>query len=199
MRFTLPTTMFVLACFACTPAAFSADEEMSENPAYKHWAAFKQGATVTQVEKIKFHVNNPEIAMHADKTIVKTTKLKLLDVDKERAIVESIVTEHHRGNDVEQAPTKLIFHAKIRKGSMRTPKEEFANLVEKDEDHDLLGKKIKCKFVESTRKNGDVTSTQKIWTSDSVPGGIVKEEKIFKRGDKVETDSTITITKFSAE
>ena len=178
------------------PKAGKEEKEKVENPTYKHWAAFKAGATVTHREKIKFPSDSEEGERYHEGTLVKDTTYKLLEVTPEKAVVEVVEAEHGRGSLQESAPFKITYFAKIRKG-LGTPKEGFAKHKQEDVEVEAHGKKYQATLVETTSKSGQVTRTQQVWLNDEIPGGIVKDHKVQKHNDDVISESTLEVLKFS--
>lgn len=60
-----------------------------------------------------------------------------------------------------------------------------------DEELDVAGKKVKCKWVETEYEMNGKKTTTKSWTSDEVPGGVVKS--VTKNEDM---ESTMVVTGF---
>jgi hypothetical protein len=167
-------------------------EEMVENPIYKHWSAFKVGASVTRREKVKFPAESEEGQRHPDHTLVKDTTIKLLEVSPKKIVVQLTESEHGRGYVRENAPIKLIYFAHVKKG-FGTPKEHFAKHKQEDVDVIVKGKTYKTTLVETTHKHGDMTRSQKIWLTDEIPGGILKDIKTQKKGDQLISESTLEV------
>jgi len=172
-------------------------EGAADNPIYKHWSAFKPGATVTRREKIKFAPDSHEGQLYPGNTLVKDTTLKLLEVTPKRAVVQLTEAEHGRGYVREAAPIKLIYFARVKKG-LGTRKESFARHKEEDVEVTVRGKTYKATLVDTTHRQGDMTRSQKIWLSDEIPGGILKDVKIQKKGDHTVSESTLEVLTFSA-
>jgi hypothetical protein len=170
-------------------------DEMVTNPFYKHWADFKPGATVTQLEKTI--INGPGKELLPDGIDQKEVTYKLLSVTPEHVVVELTVVEKEFLDSIESAPTKKIYPAKIKKsyliGGLHgvEPKVGEANLT-------VLGKELACKTYSGTEKKGDTEVEHEIWVSDKVPGGIVKHTRVTKQDGKVYADTTITVKSFKA-
>ncbi len=171
-------------------------EGMIVNPIYKHWASFQPGATVTMREKIKFPADSEEGQRYLGSTLVKDTAYKLLSVTPQKVVVEVIESEHGRGSLQESAPFKMTYFSHVKKGS-GTPKENYAHHDQKEVEIQAHGKNYKATLVETTHKRGPDTRTQKIWLSDEIPGGIVKEEKVQKHGDEMVSESELEILNFN--
>lgn len=169
-------------------------EEMVDNPIFKHWSAFKVGASVTRREKIKFPADSQEGQMYADHTLVKDTTIKLVEVTAKKVVVELTEAEHGRGYIRENAPIKLIYFAHIKKGLGN--KESFAKHKEEDVDVKVKGKSYKATLVDTTHKHGDMMRSQQIWLTDEVPGGILKDVKTQKKGDQIVSESTLEILSY---
>ena len=109
-----------------------------------------------------------------------------------------IESEHGRGYVRENAPIKLIYFAKVKKG-MGTPKENFAKHKQEDVEVKIKTKTYKATLIDTTHKrSGDLVREQKIWLSDEVPGGILKDVKTQKKGDQLITESTLEVLSYTA-
>jgi hypothetical protein len=71
-----------------------------------------------------------------------------------------------------------------------------SGVKEGEEEIEVAGKPIKCQTVESTIKVGDETSINKLWWTDAVPGGTVKQVTTKKQGDKVFYERTTMLVSF---
>jgi hypothetical protein len=171
------------------------EEEMIANPSFTHWSAFKVGATVTRREKIKFPADSEEGQRYPDHTLVKDTSYKLLEVTPAKAVVEVIESEYGRGLIEESAPFKISYLAKMKKG-LGSNKENFAKHKEEEVEVKILGKTYKATLVDTLHKNGPLTRIHQVWLSDEVPGGILKDVRSQKEGDKVISESTLEIVSF---
>jgi hypothetical protein len=192
-------TGLLLLAFAGTSGLSAQEggkEETVDNPIYKHWSAFKVGATVTRREKVKFAADSLEAQMHPDHTLVKDTTIKLIEVTAKKVVVELTESEHGRGYIRENAPIKLIYFAHIKKG-LGTPKESFAKHKQEDVEVKIKSKTYKATLVDTTHKHGDVIRSQQIWLTDEVPGGILKDIKIQKKGDQLISESTLEVLSYN--
>lgn len=174
--------------------SWGADDEMIPNPVYKHWANFKIGASVTRREKVKFSADSPEGQIYHERTLVKDIVYKLIETTPEKAVVEVIDVEHGRGYVQESAPFKITYFAKIKKG-LGTPKDAFDQHKQEDVDVEWNGKNYKATMVATSHKVGGITRSQKIWLSDEIPGGIIKDIKTQKKGDDLISESTLEVIK----
>jgi hypothetical protein len=75
-------------------------------------------------------------------------------------------------------------------------KDKVGNFHEGDEELEVDGKKIPCHWESSEIKAGDETSVSKLWWSDKVPGGTVKQVTTKKQGDKVLFETTTVLLKY---
>lgn len=171
------------------------EDEMVANPSYTHWSAFKVGATVTRQEKIKFPPDSEEGQRYVDHTLVKDITYKLLEVTPTKAVVEVIEAEYGRGLIEESAPFKISYLAKMKKG-LGSNKESFAKHKQEEVEIKILGKTYKATLVDTVHKGGPLTRTHQVWLSDEVPGGILKDVRSQKEGDKVISESTLEVISF---
>jgi hypothetical protein len=186
-----------LVCALALAASASAqDDEMVANPKYKFWASHKAGTTATYQEVTKFTGGNKDTVPGGkeEKTIV----YKLLNVSKEKVVVQTTVTEEEGLGLVEQAPTKHIFFAKVKKSTLSALLDEFG-AKEAEEETVKVGKdEIKCKVLSGVQKKDDAVITYKLYYSDSVPGGVVKRTRFSKSGEKFGAETTISLVSFAA-
>ncbi len=187
----------VLGLVVCLTPAFGADEEMADNPYYKHWADFKEGTTVTHAEKTTFGDDaTDELPGGVDEKLI---RYKLLSVSPRRVVVEVVLIEKDFLNVTESAPSKVIYPAKVNKAYLdalllaagaKRGEEELKVKVGKDE------KEIKCKTLAGTRKKKGETVQQKFWLSTKVPGGIVKRTRATMRDGKLVAETTTSLMSY---
>src|SRR5688572_22092154 len=94
MRKVMRGLLMLAMLFAVAVVPARAEEEKGgtvENPMYAFWAKFKPGATVTLVEKTKYHGAEKESV--PDGTDHKTVNYRLLNVNKKQAVVLTTVVE----------------------------------------------------------------------------------------------------------
>jgi hypothetical protein len=180
-------------------AARAADEEeMVKNPPYTHWSAFKPGTTVTQREKVTFAAGSDEAEYHAGGRVHDST-YKLLEVTPKHVVVQLTLFEHGAGSVTEHAPVKITFHATAPKGHVSGGREAIEKFTEGEEEVKVIDKMVKAHFVDIIDIDGDETVERKIWESNEIPGGTVKEVMKTKKGNKVVTETTIHLTEFHVE
>jgi len=183
----------LLACAAPTAGAADKDDEMVENPYYKHWHKFKPGSTVTLSENTAF--KGEEKADLPDGVDHKTVTYKLLSVSNDKVVVQTVVVETDFLSRIESAPTKITYPAKVKKAHLLALFEEFH--AKTSEATIKVGKKeYKCKLFSGTKKTKDSEIDAKIWLSTEVPGGIVKRTRTTREGGKVVADTTIEIVSY---
>jgi hypothetical protein len=180
---------------ALQSVARSADE-MVANPPYKHWSAFKVGTTVTQNEKVKFSKGSDEGEYYPGGVHEKDLTFKLLEVTPEKAVVQLTVTDYGVGHTTELAPAKITYPAKVKKSHANTSKEGIESFKEGEEDVKVQGKTVHAHWTEITDKEGDETFYHKSWTSDEIPGGIVKSIKWQKEGKNTVTESEESVSSY---
>jgi hypothetical protein len=187
----------VLGLVVSLPAAFGADEEMAENPYYKHWANFKEGTTAVHTERTTFGDDaTDELPGGVDEKIL---RYKLVSVSPRRVVVEVVVVEKDFLDITESAPTRIIYPAKVNKANLQAVllaagakqgEETLKVRVNREE------REVKVKTIEGTRKKkGDVVH-QKFWLSTKVPGGIVKRTRATMRDGKLVAETTTLIRAF---
>lgn len=152
--------------------AVSAEEKV-DNPEYKHWAQFKPGSFA--------EVKMESTVMGTKTKAVTITTLKQLTVEK--AVVEVKMTSEAMGQKMEMPPSTQDIPAKIEKQDLPDlePKKgkqpdgtEVLEVKKGKEEVKIDDKKIATEWLESKVKTGDSTITSKVWTSEEIPGHIVK-------------------------
>jgi hypothetical protein len=184
----------VLGLAVSLAASFGADEEMTDNPYYKHWADFKKGSTVTQTEKTTFGDDaTDELPGGVDE---KTVKYKLVSVSPKRVVVEVVVTEKEFLSTTESAPTRITYPAKVSKAHLEAVL--LAAGAKRGQETLKVGKEkeIKCNTIEGGRKKKGEDVKQKFWLSTTVPGGIVKRTRTTMKDDKLVAKTTIELKSY---
>ena len=178
----------VLSLLAVAPSW--AAETMVSNPFYKFWAAFKPGARVVRLERTK--LSGPEGKLVPGGVDEKRIVYKLIRVDKNRAVVEMVVTEQDFLGSIQAAPTRHTYPAKLEKSRLERIYLEDGGKTGED-TVEVKGKKIKTKTVSGTIKGQDGEQIQfKLWLSDKVPGMIVKEVRTARKKSDVLAETTTT-------
>ncbi len=157
---------FLVVCLG----AARAEDEMIDNPEYTQWSQFKVGAFATM---------KTETSMGEQSTTM-TTKTKLVELADDHAVLETTTTMTMMGQEIKQPAQKRQVPAKIAK--MDPPEVEGQDdmpkptMKEGTETVTVKGKSIACKTVESTFEYSGMKTWSKSWSSDKVPGSIVKME-----------------------
>jgi len=164
----MPRRLFPAAMLlALAVGAAPADDRQVENPVYTSWARFRPGASVT-------YRAVSETRGHADES---TTTYTLVEIDAKKCAIEMTVISRFEGKETKNGPQRLE--------SLRTfnlppgvSKEEFGKPkgpVEAGEEVvTVLGKPYKARW---TRHKDSVEAGELLsqtWTSDEVPGGLIK-------------------------
>jgi hypothetical protein len=162
-----------------TPGA----DDMVTNPAYAHWSAFKRGTTVTQKQTV---------ILGNGRTLEHEIMVRLLEKTRDRAVIET--TQRPNFNTmVESTRTITTFPARVKKSAVDTPRAELHGFTEGDEPLTVAGKTVSAHWVEAVTRTGDEVTTRKVWSAREIPGGVVKETIVRKRGDQVLSDSMLQV------
>src|SRR4030095_6781199 len=116
LRRVLPLVVLVAA------APLVSAEDRVTNPYHKFWSQSKPGATVVLKETPKLSGAAAESAPEG--TDVKTVTYKLAELNDEKAVVETRVTQQENFGYVESAPTRHIYPAKMSKAVLEDLLEE---------------------------------------------------------------------------
>jgi hypothetical protein len=187
--------LLLIGTFAFLMAATAwAQEEMVDNPYYKFWAGSKLGSTAVHLEQTK--LSGPEGKLSPDGVDEKRIAYKLVEADKDRVVVEMVVTEQDFLGYVQAAPTRHIYPAKLKKSHL-----ERILLADGgrggEETVKAAGQDLKCRTVSGTvKESGDAQVDFKLWLSDDVPGTIVKQIRTARQKGQVIAETTITLQSF---
>jgi len=187
-----------LTCLALATARGADADDLVTNPRYKGWANFKPGATITHKEKTRFPTGSPSGKYYPDGVDERDISYKLVSVTPEKIVVETVVTDYELLSQVEAAPTRIIYPAKVKRAYVEEAHEQL-KVKEGKEDVEALGKTYKCEWYETTRTTADgEVVTRKRWIAAEIPGGIVKELTVTRRGNQVIAETTTTVLQAKA-
>lgn len=191
MRFrpTLSTAILGFALVGASLFAMAADDSHPPpaNPEYAQWAHFKPGTYVTLERKVFEHGENNvgvvEAMAHPPGASVMRINTKMVDLDKDKAILEETRIDLGDGSETQMPADKVtlfangqVSNASVSMWQPEPSKPQTVKETEGDEELTVMGNKLKTHWVETTVKTGNEVSTAKDWLSDNVPGGLVKEE-----------------------
>jgi hypothetical protein len=182
-----------LTCLALATARGADTDDLVTNPRYKGWANFKPGATVTHKEKTRFPAGSPAGKYYPAGVDERDVTYKLVSVTPDKVVIETVVLDYELLSRVEAAPTRIIYPAKVKRAYVEEAHEQL-KVKEGKEDVEVLGKTYKCEWYETTRMTADgEVATRKRWIAAEVPGGIVKEVTVTKKGDQVVAETTTVV------
>jgi hypothetical protein len=169
-----------------------AQDEMVANPYYKFWASSKPGATAVRLEQTK--LSGADGKLLPDGVDEKRIVYKLVEVNKDRAVVEMVVTEKDLLGFIQAAPTRYIYPAMLKKAHL----ERIHTDGKTGEDTVKVGgKEMKTKTITGVIKGADGEQLDfKLWLSDEVPGSIVKHVRTTRQKDNVVAETTTTLQSF---
>jgi hypothetical protein len=190
MRFRLTLSAAILASSLLCASSFimAADDShppAPPNPEYAQWSHFKTGTYVTLERKVFEHGENNvgvvEAMAHPPGASVMRINTKMVDLDKDKAILEETRIDLGDGSETQMPADKVTLFANGQvsnaSDTMWEPsKPQTVKETEGDEELTVMGNKLKTHWVETSIKTGNEVSTAKDWLSDDVPGGLVKEE-----------------------
>ncbi len=158
-----------------------------DNPTYKHWAQFKPGAYAT--------MKATTTAMGIKSEMTMTTTLK--KVTAEKVVIEITAVTKSMGQEMKLPPQAQDIPAKIEEVKAKELQNPKGKVKEGTETLTVCGKKIETKWVEIKATEKELTIISKIWTSDEVPGQVVKMSSKTEGQIKSTTDSQVS--KFDAK
>ena len=152
---------------AQTPATAPA-EELVDNPQYAHWNKFNTGSASTLLTTID---------MSGQKIVTETTNT-LLEKNAEKVVLEVSGSMEMGGNKQIIPPQKQEIAARVEKQDIR----QLAG-----EKMEAAGQTFDCTVYEMNSPDPKQQGKAKAWTSDKVPGGVVKIEAKTPTGTVVST------------
>lgn len=143
-----------------------------ENPEYKSWSAFKPGCVATLKTESEFNNMKSEI----------TITNKLVEVGKDKLVLETTTVSTFNGMEIKQPAMKrdVPKTIDIPKATGDKPKDQpkaekpEGKTEEGTETLKVGGQEIKTKWSKYTAKTADGEVVSQTWTSEEVPGTIVK-------------------------
>ena len=181
-------------------------EEMVDNPAYKAWASYKPGTSVTRKMNTEMSMNN----MKMESTMTQ----KLLEVTAEKVVVETAMENGmpRRGGLCPMAPHKADIPAKIEKSKLDSAlasddgKAKVTNVKDGTDTVEVKGTKLDAKTkdmdVEMEKEGMKMTGHIKQWLTDTIPGGnarMVVNNKIDQGEMSMDMTVTTTVTDYKVE
>jgi hypothetical protein len=188
--------VLLLAMLLAVPGTIGAAEpkpkadDMVNNPPYAHWSAFKPGTSVTQKEVVSLP-NGTKL----EQTITAT----LVSREKDKVVVETTMSGAGvagQAGVAESTKTIATYPAKVKMSQVDTPAEASVAVTEGVEEVDVKGKKVSAEWVQAVTQNGDVVTTEKVWTGRDIPGGIIKRTITRKKGDAIVSDSVLELVQY---
>jgi hypothetical protein len=164
-------------------------DDMVVNPYYRFWANSKKGASAVHLEK------NKVAGAEEDEKVI---TYKVLEINDKQVVVQAVVKEKEYFGHIESAPTKHTYPAKIKKSHLEkflldtgvTKGEDTVKFKEKD---------MKCITVAGTIKgSGGEETKYKMWLSEEIPGGIVKQIRTTSNKGNLVAETTTMLQSFKA-
>jgi uncharacterized protein (TIGR03000 family) len=166
------------------------------NPYYTFWSRAKPGATTVYRETTRLF--GAAAASAPEGTDVKTVTYKLVELNDDRAVVETRVLQQEIFGFVESAPTRHIYPARMSKAVLEDLLAETGakgvEAVIKVGDREM-----KVMALAGKLKKGGEEVDFKIWLSDEVPGGIVKRVRVTKVNGEVAAETTVELVTFTTQ
>jgi len=175
-----------LACSVGAQSARPGPDEMVDNPPFANWAQFKPGTTVMQKEVV---------SMSDGRKLEQLITYKLVQKSKDRVVIESTINEKTAGS-TESIRALNTYPARVKMRDVSTETGPDVSVTEGKEEMTVKGRKLAVEWVEAVTRNGDDVWTEKMWTAREIPGGIVKQTVVHKRGDKLLTESVLEMIDF---
>jgi hypothetical protein len=181
----------ILAIGFLAPVALAQD--MVDNPQYKQWAAFKPGTTSKLQSQSVMTAGGQDVTTKA----VITSTLK--EVTPEKVVIEVAVDMDSNGTKTSIPARKMDIPAKVAKAATQPASAPGITTTKKgegDEEIMVAGKKYKAHWVQYLVASDQMESTSKTWTSDEIPGGILKS--VTEMTKPMASKTTMELVEFTA-
>lgn len=147
------------------------------NGAYEYWAKFPIGTSTTQEE---------EITLYDGKQIHRTIVTNLVSRTNEQLKLSYAVTEKTTSFVDVPATLPATAVARVDTNSMTQGQEAIS----------VQDQSVSSEWVRAVSLVDDMTTERTVWTSRDVPGGVVKETVIKKKGNEIVSSSTLKLVSF---
>lgn len=161
-----------MTCVVAAPAALAESRVVSttgekiDNESYKNWAKFKVGTSV----KLK------AVSDIAGNKSENTMTYKLVELTAEKAVIEMGMSMKMGDQTMDMPAQKLEQLAKIEKVEPTGEAKDAPKPETGEEEVSVGGKKYKAKWSKLTMEQNGMKTTTKSWTSEEVPGMLLKSE-----------------------
>lgn len=159
-------------------------DDLVNNPPYENWSSFPVGTSVSQKETIQLNDGT---------TVAIDIVSKLLQKTKESVVVETSMGEagaSAKTGDAAASTTTTTFPAKVKMSQVNSPADASLSVTEGTEAFSYLGKTVTAEWTSAVARNGDEVTEDKMWTLKDVPGGILRQTIVKKKGGQVVSSST---------
>ncbi len=154
-------------------------------PMYKNWAKFPAGTSVTH------RMTTDSAGQKSESTMTST----LLELTAEKATVEVVLVSKAGGAEFKAPPQKQELTRTVDAPPGYKPDAKPAKvegLVEEGtKTVTVAGKEYKASYAKIRQKTGDIDVTSETWTSEEVPGMVLK--MLSTVGGKYATTSTMEL------
>lgn len=152
------------------PAAAGPQRETVENPLYTSWAGFAKGTSVRHKSVTETEGNGP--------VTTTTTTYTLVERTDDRVVVEmKAFTRQYDGTDIDNPPERLTNPKRVSlpPGTARADFGNPAGVTDRGEETITAGgKEYRTKWYKGKDRSEAGEVLVQVWTSDEVPGGLVR-------------------------
>jgi hypothetical protein len=184
MRLSRFSAVAVLALCAAPVAA----DEMVPNPEFASWSKFKKGASVTLKSVNEFN------KMKSESVITMT----LVEVGADKLVLETVAVSKINGMEFKSPADKRDVPKTFTIPKVEKPKDdpkvEKPKTEEGTETLKVGGVEVKAKWYKTTFEVMGTKTEAMNWTSDEIPGGLVKS--VTKSTGAAAATFTMEVTEF---
>jgi hypothetical protein len=177
----------VAAILAIWSAPAAAADETIPNPEFASWSKFKKGASVTLKSVNEFNKMKTE-------SVVTMT---LVEVGADKLVLETVAVTKINGMEIKSPPVKRDVPKTFtipKVDPKDVPKVEKPKTEEGTETLKVGGVEVKAKWYKTTFEVMGTKTEATNWTSDEIPGGLVKS--VTKSTGAAAATFTMEVTEF---
>jgi hypothetical protein len=170
---------------AIVASLLAAGPELCDNPAYRAWAAFKPGSSVTC---------STITTQGGSKLSDVQTTLQLVQVREDRIVLES-------SGSMEAGDSRMQLPAQQEQIPARLaaePVQDGRITDERDETLAIGDQKLPTHRTRRVSEAGGIRTETTTWASDAIPGGVVRQQILVVTG-KERTITTVEVLRFEAK
>jgi len=139
-------------------------EKEIDNPEFQGWKGLKPGSWV-----------RTKTAMDLGPIQTETiTVAKLIEGSDDKVVLELAITTTVAGAEMKRDPEQVTVRSRIRETQLTAEGGKFTKSAEGEETIEVLGRKMKCRWIEGKVEKDNLKGKGKTWFHPDIVGGVAK-------------------------